>query len=158
MNLIHTRVPVSQAELRAVVHRIATRQEEWLAAVRYDAHERWYQRIERCDGYEIWLLSWLPGQHTGFHDHGSSAGAFAVAHGMINERSAPGGLPTPSAVTLGPGAVRSFGPRYVHDVRNSHRRPAVSVHAYSPPLTRMRRFEVSPGGLIPAEERKAGQW
>jgi hypothetical protein len=138
--------------------RIATGKEGWLAAVRYDARERWYQRLEWCDDYEIWLLSWLPGQHTGFHDHGSSAGAFAVAHGMLDERAAPGGLPSASAVTLGPGAVRSFGPRYVHDVRNSYRRPAVSVHAYSPPLTMMRRFELTPEGLIPAAESKAGQW
>jgi hypothetical protein len=62
------------------------------------------------------------------------------------------------AVTLGPGSVRSFGPRYVHDVANNSSRPAVSVHVYSPPLTSMRRFELAPEGLIPAAENTAGQW
>ena len=33
-----------------------------------------------------WLLSWLPGQGTGLHDHGGSAGAFAVVRGTLHER------------------------------------------------------------------------
>jgi predicted metal-dependent enzyme (double-stranded beta helix superfamily) len=141
-----------------MVHRIASCQDEWLATVRYDARERWYQRLEWCDSYEIWLLSWLPGQATGFHDHGSSAGAFALAHGTLEERAAPGGMPSRMSVTLGPGSVRSFGPRYIHDVWNSSSRPAVSVHAYSPPLTRMRRFATTPEGLVPAAENTVAQW
>lgn len=158
MNLSRIQAPLSPAQLGTMVHRIAGCQEEWLATVRYDAQERWYQRLEWSSRYEIWLLSWLPGQHTGFHDHGGSAGAFAVAHGTLDERAAPGGLPSAMAVTLAPGSVRSFGPRYVHDVANNSARPAVSVHAYSPPLTRMRRYEITPEGLIPAAEHTAGQW
>lgn len=158
MNPARIQAPLSAVHLRTMVHRIAGCQDEWLATVRYGAHERWYQRLEWCDSYEIWLLSWLPGQRTGFHDHGGSGGAFAVAHGTLDERSAPGGLPSAVAVTLAPGSVRSFGPRYVHDVANTSARPAVSVHAYSPPLTRMRRYETTPEGLIPAAENTAAQW
>ena len=158
MNPTRIQAPLSAVQLRTMVHRIAGYQQEWLATVRYDAQERWYQRLEWCDSYEIWVLSWLPGQRTGFHDHGGSAGAFAVAHGTLDERAAPGGLPSAMAVTLAPGSVRSFGPRYVHDVANNSTRPAVSVHAYSPPLTRMRRYETTPEGLIPATENTAGQW
>jgi len=57
--------------------------------------------------------------------------------------------------TLARGSVRSFGPSYVHDVRNDFTEPAVSIHAYSPPLTSMRRFDIAPGGLLrlSAEER-----
>ena len=36
--------------------------------------------------------------------------------------------------------------------------PAVSVHAYSPPLTTMDRFEVSGGRLVRAAAEMAGQW
>jgi hypothetical protein len=36
----------------------------------------------------------------------------------------------------------------VHDVMNASPGPAVSVHAYSPPLAGMRRFEPGPGGLL----------
>jgi hypothetical protein len=51
--------------------------------------------------------------------------------------------------------MRSFGPDYIHDVRNDSAQPAVSIHAYSPPLTTMRRFDVAVGGLLLAtvEER-----
>ena len=39
---------------------------------------------------EIWLLSWVPGQGTALHDHGLSAGAFAVAQGTLIERVVDG--------------------------------------------------------------------
>jgi len=35
-------------------------------------------------------------------------------------------------------------------VRNDSIEPAVSIHAYSPPLTSMRRYEVTDGGLLRA--------
>src|SRR3712207_8332217 len=34
---------------------------------------------------QVWLLSWLPGQGTGLHDHGGSAGALAVVRGTLSE-------------------------------------------------------------------------
>ena len=99
-----------------------------------------------------------PGQRTGFHDHGRSAGAFTVAQGCLRERAAPGGRPEPAGATLLSGSVRSFGPRYIHDVANESAAPAVSVHAYSPPLTTMDRFAVSGGRLVRATAETAGQW
>jgi len=138
--------PLSQARLRQVVQGLAAREHEWLGLVRYDPGRRWYQRLTCDDDHEVWLLSWLPGQRTGFHDHGESAGAFTVARGTLRERTAPGHRPGPS-VPVVRGAVRSFGPRYVHDVINASVRPAVSVHAHSPPLSSMRRFESGAAGL-----------
>jgi len=35
----------------------------------------------------------------------------------------------------------------VHRVLNNSAGPAVSVHAYSPPLPQMRRYELTPAGL-----------
>ena len=37
-------------------------------------------------GAQVWLLSWLPDQGTPLHDHGTSAGAFAVVRGTLTER------------------------------------------------------------------------
>ena len=51
---------------------------EWVARVRLDPEGRWYERIHTTDGFEVWLISWLPGQSTGFHDHGARRGP---AHG-----------------------------------------------------------------------------
>ena len=149
--------PLSQARLRQIVQGVAASEHEWLSLVRYDLDRRWYQRLTSDDDHEVWLLSWLPGQRTGFHDHGESAGAFAVARGALRERTAPGRRPGPSAA-VPRGEVRSFGPWYIHDVINASVQPAVSVHAYSPPLTSMRRFEFGPGGLERVTVETAARW
>jgi predicted metal-dependent enzyme (double-stranded beta helix superfamily) len=140
--------PLGPARLGRIARSIAARQSEWIDLVRYDASERWYQQLACDDEHEVWLLSWLPGQQTGFHDHGSSAGAFAVAVGALHERTAPGRRPEAAGATLARGALRSFGPRYVHDIMNASPEPAVSVHAYSPPLRGMRRYELTTSGLL----------
>lgn len=147
-----TLAPVGQARLGRIASRIAARQDEWIDLVRYDAASRWYRRLAGDDEHEVWLLSWLPGQQTGFHDHGSSAGAFAVALGALRERTAPGRRPESAGTTLAAGSLRSFGPKYVHDIMNAAPVPAVSVHAYSPPLRGMRRYEITTSGLLSARE------
>jgi predicted metal-dependent enzyme (double-stranded beta helix superfamily) len=148
--------PVAPARLAEIVRTVAQQPETWRGLVRFQPDRRWYQRLVLTEEHEIWLLSWLPGQHTGFHDHGDSAGAFAVARGELLERAAPGGRSEPAGRLLSAGAVRSFGAAYVHDVRNSSARPAISVHAYSPPLLTMRRYEVASDGVLQAvgEERE----
>jgi predicted metal-dependent enzyme (double-stranded beta helix superfamily) len=145
-----TPTPISPAGLAWIVRHTAKRQELWRDLVRFDAAERWYLRLSQDEVHEVWLQSWLPGQQTGFHDHGESAGAFAVASGRLTERAATVGRPQPerSGRTLRTGSVRSFGARYIHDVRNDSLEPAVSIHAYSPPLTGMRRYDVTEGGLL----------
>ena len=153
-----TRPAVSDSCLRGLVHDLAASPQRWLHLVQYDQGQRWYQRLLREEDREVWLLSWLPGQRTGFHDHGRSAGAFTVVQGCLRERTAPGGRPGPAGATLLAGSVRSFGPRYIHDVTNESAAPAVSVHAYSPPLTTMDRFAVSGGRLVRAAAEMAGQW
>src|SRR5215471_14868219 len=138
--------PLSQARLRQIVQGVAASEHEWLSLVRYDLGRRWYQRLTSDDDHEVWLLSWLPGQRTGFHDHGESSGAFTVARGTLRERTMPGRRPGPSAA-VSREEVRTFGPWYIHDVINASVHPAVSVHAYSPPLTSMRHFGFGPAGL-----------
>ena len=158
MNRIATRAPLSQARLRQVVTDLAASDQQWRDLVLYTEHPRWYHRLAGADDYEVWLLSWLPGQGTGFHDHGGSSGAFTVAQGALQEWTAPGGRPNPVAATMAQGAVRSFGPWYVHHVINASAQPAVSVHAYSPPLESMRRFEFSPDGVTRVTMETAGRW
>ena len=48
-------------------------------------------------------------------------------------------------------ACVAFGESYVHDVRNVSETPAVSVHAYSPPLTLMRFYDLRDGRLAVAD-------
>ncbi len=143
-----TRSParLSRDELSRIVAGTAARAECWRDLVRYDPARRWYHRMELTSEYEVWLLSWQPGQGTGFHDHGGSGGAFAVAAGELQEQTVRGRREV-AVRTVGTGQVRSFGARFVHHVVNNSAGPAVSVHAYSPPLPEMRRYELTPGGL-----------
>ena len=107
----------------------------------------------------MWLISWLPGQSTGFHDHGSSAGAFGVVWGALDECVVQRRGPRALVTYVNAGEVRAFGPRYVHDVRNGATGSvAVSVHAYSPPLSRMTRYDLRPGGLVVAGTEGEENW
>ena len=47
----------------------------------------------------------------------------------------------------------------MHDVRNAAAGTvAVSVHAYSPPLSSMTGYNLTPGGLVPAAAEGADNW
>jgi predicted metal-dependent enzyme (double-stranded beta helix superfamily) len=118
--------------------------------VQFDAENRWHQRLYRDARFDIWLISWMPTQGTQLHDHGGSSGAFAVTSGQLSEavyRRRPGRGPL-TEYQRPAGAAIGFGPKYVHDVRNLSDAPAVSVHAYSPPLTTMNFYDVEGDGSL----------
>jgi len=140
--------PVSSLKLARLVSSIASQPGRWQSIVRFDPARRWFARLELTTDLEVWLLSWLPGQGTGFHDHGAAVGAFTVAQGELTERTVPPGRAVAEGRLFVAGQARPFGPAHVHDVLNTSAAPAVSVHAYSPPLTAMRRFELTAGGLV----------
>ncbi|HWE89327.1 MAG TPA: cysteine dioxygenase family protein [Pseudonocardiaceae bacterium] len=103
----------------------------WAKLLRYDPDDRFTALIEANAHVEVWLLSWLPGQHTDLHDHGGAAGAFTVVSGTLSERvRRPGRVEL--AHELRAGQSRAFGPNYVHQVRNESVDPAVSIHVYQP--------------------------
>jgi quercetin dioxygenase-like cupin family protein len=105
---------------------VALDRDRWTALLRYDPAERFSTLVERTDDHEVWLMSWLPGQSTDLHDHGSATGAFTVVSGVLTETVMR------AAVThdLQPGQVRVFAPNYVHHVVNNGIDPAVSIHVY----------------------------
>lgn len=115
--------------------------------VRYDERDRWHLRLHRDQRVDIWLISWLPTQGTQLHDHGGSAGAFTVISGVLDESVY---VPTAGDLRqrLHPaGRSVGFDASYVHDVRNTSTAPAVSVHAYSRPLTSMTFYDLDDGRL-----------
>jgi rhodanese-related sulfurtransferase/mannose-6-phosphate isomerase-like protein (cupin superfamily) len=120
----------------------------WLDRVRLRAEHRWYERLYQGPDHDIWVISWMPGQSTGFHDHGESSGAFVVAIGILEEHRPGDDQP----LVIPPGKSRAFGPDYMHDVRNVSVAPAVSIHSYSPPLTDMNEYELD-GNLLVLRER-----
>jgi rhodanese-related sulfurtransferase/mannose-6-phosphate isomerase-like protein (cupin superfamily) len=137
-------------ELADIVSLFA-RSDGWMEKVRLRADRRWYERLHHGADYDIWVISWLPGQSTGFHDHGASSGAFVVATGILEEHR-----PGERTRVIHPGKPRAFGPDYAHDVRNVSLAPAISIHAYSPPLIDMNEYELDGDQLVP-RERASGE-
>jgi rhodanese-related sulfurtransferase len=132
-------------ELANIVSQFAS-SDGWMDKVRLRAERRWYERLYHGPDYDIWVLSWLPGQSTGFHDHGASSGAFVVATGILEEHR-----PGKRNHVMHPGKPRAFGPDYTHDVRNLSLAPAISIHAYSPPLSEMNEYELDGSELVSRE-------
>jgi predicted metal-dependent enzyme (double-stranded beta helix superfamily) len=139
---------LSPAQLAEIVRETAAAEHSWRPIVQFTEERRWFRRLALTSDYEVWLLSWLPGQHTGFHDHGYARGAFAVAEGELLESLAAPGRSQVRYRTTTAGSVTGFGARHLHDVSNAAAAPAISVHAYSPPLTAMRQYEMTASGLV----------
>ncbi|WP_329564633.1 cysteine dioxygenase [Kitasatospora sp. NBC_01266] len=150
------RHPTTVAGYAQLVREIAADRDRWAPLVRYDALTRWYARLETGPGYEVWLLSWLPGQSSGLHDHGDSSGVLTVVQGELVERSIthggettrtlrPGGTGGPAAGGWG----RVFSAGYLHEVVNASLEPAVSIHLYSPGLTEMTQYRSTMNELAP---------
>jgi len=146
---------LSSAQLARLVCATSAARQHWQPALRYTSPGRWFHRLALAHDYEIWLLTWLPGQRTGFHDHGDASGAFTVVQGALCETLAWPGSVIVRQRTARAGSVTSFGGQHLHDVRNAGRAPAVSVHAYSPPLAAMRRYELTGSGLTLARTDRA---
>ncbi|MFE3329541.1 cysteine dioxygenase [Streptomyces sp. NPDC059176] len=123
--------PATVAEFAGLARSIAADRDQWAPLVRYDATTRWYHRLRTGPGYEVWLLSWVPGQGSGLHDHGRSSGVLTVLDGELTEHTAT------ASRSLGAGAQRVFAPGYVHEVVNDALEAAVSLHVYFPGLTEM---------------------
>jgi predicted metal-dependent enzyme (double-stranded beta helix superfamily) len=125
--------------LAEIARDVAAQPDLWLPKVQFVEEHRWYERLSVAPDHEVWLLTWLPGQGTEIHDHGGSAGTFAVVRGELSERSFPraGRRSHPSPWALPSGSLRAFGPQHIHEVANQGSEPAVSIHVYSPALTTM---------------------
>lgn len=137
-------------ELTALTRSIAARPELWEPLVQFQESGRWWTRLDAPEGVDVWLLSWLPSQGTELHDHGSSAAAFTVVAGALTEFR-PGAEVALVPQELAAGLTQTVAVGSLHDVLNAGTEPAVSIHAYSPPLTRMTYWATSSDGrLVPA--------
>ncbi|MGW2179225.1 cysteine dioxygenase [Streptomyces sp. NPDC001732] len=151
------------AELLDFVRRVAA-DAKIVASLPLDPEGRTWIQLDGPGGSEAWLIGWPPGTGTGWHDHADSIGAFTTAAGALKELSLAARLPTDGWKTLElaegidrsrqltTGQGRAFGRHHVHEVLNeSATEHAVSVHAYYPPLPRIRRYSRT-GNLLRLEQ------
>jgi len=143
---------LSLDDLRAVVELYAADVRAGVHRAEFDLEQRWHVRIHQDEDVDVWLISWTEEQGTELHDHGGSSGCFAVVEGTLTEyvwsgpkQDAPGRLVDHLRAD---GQTVVFGPHYVHDVRNHLDRPAVSVHAYSPPIRLMNYYDAAADSLL----------
>ena len=141
---------LDRSELRELVAGIAAQPETWRPLVRHGTPDRHFEELWRDDHVDIWVITWTSGNDTGFHDHDVSRGAVAVVEGqIIEERLVVGGAPRRLHHVAG--QTFDFDASHVHRMHQDMAQPAVSIHAYSPPLWRMGAYSVGPDGTLRRE-------
>jgi predicted metal-dependent enzyme (double-stranded beta helix superfamily) len=138
---------LTRPQLLDLVARLAADAERWSGLVRHDPQQRVFEPVLDLPEVEAWLICWMPGHDTGFHDHDLSSGAVTVVRGNVREERLHIGADVSSAV-YGPGESFDFTPHDIHRVTHSGDAPTVTLHAYSPRLRRMGAYAVSPGGAL----------
>lgn len=137
-------------QLEELSARIAATRELWEPLVVVDPHRRRYRLLYEDDRIDVWVLSWMAGQATGFHDHSHSSVGLACAQGAVVERQML--LPTGATTNrMTPGVARHGGPGYIHAVHHAEGAPAVTIHAYSPPLVEVGQYKVDDSGILRRE-------
>jgi predicted metal-dependent enzyme (double-stranded beta helix superfamily) len=145
-----TRRDLTAEELLAVANEVAVQPELWAQHVDHDSTHRTYRQLLRDEHLDVWLLCWSQDHDTGFHDHDLSAGAVAVVSGSVREERLVLGRPpeAPLSRTAHAGSSFTFGASDIHRVLHAGDEPAVTIHAYSPPLVRMGSYAIEPSGQL----------
>jgi quercetin dioxygenase-like cupin family protein len=133
-------------ELRLLVASLAADTERWSHLVRHDPAQRVFEPILDEPEVEGWLICWMPGHDTGFHDHDLSSGAVTVLAGAVYEERLGLGHNDSNVYTAGD--TFDFTASEIHRVTHSGTEAAVTLHAYSPRLRRMGAYAISPGGAL----------
>ena len=134
-------------ELHALAIDLAARPETWRQHVRHDPGQRHFHELLSTEHAVAWLICWMPGHDTGFHDHDGAAGAVTVVDGSVREERIRWAH-TPAARDFGAGEVFTFGPADIHRVTHAGVRPAITIHAYSPVPRIMGAYVPGPDGVL----------
>jgi quercetin dioxygenase-like cupin family protein len=137
-------------ELERFVAGLAAAPRLWHHAVRHTSDVRVYEQIWDDPVVNAWVICWSEDQDTGFHDHDESSAAIAVISGHVREERLRLGH-SPRSRVLGPGAIFTVPPVAIHRVLHAGDAPAVTIHAYSPPLVRSGAYQIGPDGELQRE-------
>jgi predicted metal-dependent enzyme (double-stranded beta helix superfamily) len=134
-------------ELLALAVDLAARPETWRGHVRHDPGRRHFHELVGTEHTVVWLICWMPGHDTGFHDHDGAGGAVTVVEGSVREERIRWAHP-PAARTYDAGDAFAFGPQDIHRVTHAGTTPAITIHAYSPVPRIMGAYLPGPGGIL----------
>jgi mannose-6-phosphate isomerase-like protein (cupin superfamily) len=141
---------LAPSELERFVTDLAAAPHRWEHLIRHADDARVYRQIWDDEDVNAWVICWSEDQDTGFHDHDESAASVAVISGQVREERLRIGS-FPRSRVLGPGSTFSVPPVAIHRVLHAGEGPAVTIHAYSPPLSRTGRYLVGPDGELERE-------
>ena len=141
---------LTQDELERFVGDLAASPERWRHLVRHAGDARVYAQIWDDDDVNAWVICWSEDQDTGFHDHDESSAAVAVISGHVREDRLRLGE-DPRSRVLGPDSVFTVPAVAIHRVLHAGGPPAVTIHAYSPPLVRTGAYRIGPDGELERE-------
>jgi predicted metal-dependent enzyme (double-stranded beta helix superfamily) len=103
--------------------------------------------VHAAPGYEIWLLSWLPGQITPIHDHGGALTVTTVLSGTVLEeqfeRTRELEVRPTRAALREIGDIDPIDPVRIHRVRPIGN--AVTLHLYVPTFADGQIYTTAPG-------------
>ena len=134
-------------ELRDLVESLTSDPGALLSRIRHDPTQRTYELVHEDSDVSVWLLCWSEDHDTGFHDHDTSAAAITVLLGNVCEDRMRLGA-EPVRRHLGPGDTVTVPASAIHRVLHEGSGPAVTLHAYSPPLVRTGAYELGPDGEL----------
>jgi cysteine dioxygenase type I len=142
--------------LRRLVAGLALRRDLWKPLVVSDRTRRRYRLMLEDARLDIWVLSWMPRQATGYHDHGSSHVALTTLQGAVLERQI---RVSEASIEreLAPGVFQRGPAGYIHSVAHHSGAPAVTLHAYSPPLLEVGQYRAGPRGELLREVQHGRQ-
>ena len=141
---------LSPLELEQFVAQLAAAPERWRHAVRHANDVRVYEQIWDDEDVNAWVICWSEDQDTGFHDHDESSAAIAVIDGQVREDRLRLDQ-APRSRTIGPGSIFTVPATAIHRVLHAGSVPAVTIHAYSPPLVRTGAYRIGPDGELERE-------
>jgi quercetin dioxygenase-like cupin family protein len=143
-------VSLTTEALERLVQELAASAGRWRHLVRHADDVRVYELIWDDEDVNAWVICWSEDQDTGFHDHDLSAAAIAVISGQVREERLRLG-DAPLVRTMRGGSTFTVPAVAIHRVSHVGDAPAVTIHAYSPPLTRTGAYRVGPDGEFERE-------
>lgn len=148
--------PLTTAQLADLSEAIAKDESIWRELIVADPERRRYRLLFEDDRLDSWVIMWMPGQGTGYHDHSFSGVGLCGAEGAVVEKQ----MTLPSGhteVVIRPGDRREGPSGYIHSVAHHEGGPAITIHSYSPPLVEVGQFRIDDEGhlcRIPEHGRK----
>ena len=138
---------LTSEQLLEFVWRLAADTDKWQHHVQHDPEQRTFAVIWEDEDVNAWVLCWSKDHDTGFHDHDQSIAAIVTLEGQVREdRLRLSGGNRERVYDAGQGFT--VPPNAIHRVLHHGDAPAVTIHAYSPPLTRMGSYMIADEGEL----------